>query len=105
MTAFDPERFEAEKYAAYFTELQQAYRRAFDTMNEAFDSDLVHAIDQQVLDESEPVYEDGEFRIDLPENPHERVTGVLVDEEKLEATLDRYVVELRAELRREFDLD
>jgi hypothetical protein len=105
MTEFDPNRFEAEKYAAYFPELQQAYKRAFETMNETFDSDLVHAIDQQVLDESEPVLEDGDFRIDLPENPHERVTGVLVDEEKLEATLDRYREELRAELRRVFDLD
>jgi hypothetical protein len=105
MTEFDPDRFEAEKYADYFTELQQAYKRAFETMNETFDSDLIHAIDQQVLNESEPVYEDGAFRIELPENPHERVTGVLVDEEKLDATLDRYREALRAELRRVFDLD
>ncbi|MFB6172976.1 MAG: DUF5783 family protein [Haloarculaceae archaeon] len=105
MTDFDPETFATEKYAAYFTELQQAYKRAFETMNETFDSQLVHAIDQQVLNESEPFYEDGDFRIELPGSPHDRLTGVLVDEEKLDAVLDRYVSELRAELRREFDLD
>jgi hypothetical protein len=105
MTEFDPGRFAEEKYAAYFTELQQAYKRAFETMNEAYDSTLVHAIDQQVLNESEPFYSDGEFRIELPEDPHERVTGVVVSEEQLESVLERYVEELRTELRREFGLD
>jgi len=106
MADFDPEKFE-DKYVHYFTELQRAYKNAFETMNDAYDSELVHAIDQAVLNESEPLYEDGEFRIDLPEDPHGRVTdaGVLVDEEKLSGTLDRYVDEIEAELRSVFGLD
>ena len=103
MTEFDPEKFE-DKYANYFTELQRAYKNAFETMNDQFDSELVHAIDQQVLNESEPFYEDGAFRIELPENPTERVTAVVVDEGKLEATLDRYVTEIEGELRAVFGL-
>jgi len=102
MAEFDPEQFE-DKYANYFTELQRAYKNAFERMNERYDSELIHAIDQQVLNESEPFYEgDGEFRIDLPENPGDRVTGVIVDDEKLSETLDIYVDELEAELRSVF---
>ena len=104
MTEFDPEKFE-DKYVHYFTELQRAYKNAFETMNDRYDSELIHAIDQQVLNESEPFYEDGEFRVELPENPNERVTGVVVDDEKLTRTLDRYVDEIEAELRRVFGLD
>jgi len=104
MADFDPEKFE-DKYANYFTELQRAYKNAFETMNDRFDSELVHAIDQQVLNESEPFYEDGEFRVELPDDPDERVTAVLVDEEKLETTLERYIEEIKAELRNVFDLD
>ena len=74
-------------------------------MNERFDSNLVHAIDQQILNESEPFYEDGAFRVELPENPKERLTAVVVDDEKLETTLDRYVDELERELRRVFGFD
>ena len=103
MADFDPEKFE-DKYVHYFTELQRAYKSAFETMNEQYDSELVHAIDQQVLNESEPFYEDGEFRVELPENPRERVTGVVVDDEKLAETLDQYVDEIEAELRSVFDL-
>ena len=104
MTDFDPETFAEEKYVEYFPELQQAYKRAFETMNEEFDSQLVHAIDQQVLNESEPFYRDGEFRVELPEDPHSRLKGVVVDGGKLDAVLDRYTEEIRHELRREFDL-
>lgn len=104
MTEFDPEAFE-DKYVHYFTELQEAYKQAFDTMNEEYDSQLIHAIDQQVLNESEPFYEEGEFRIELPEDPTARVTGVVVSDEKIESVLDRYVDELRRELRAVFDLD
>ena len=103
---FDPERFEAEKYREYFTELQQAYKSAFDRMNDRYDSALVHAIDQRVLAESEPFYEDGEFRIDLPEEPTpaERVeaAGVLADADRLEEVLERYREVLEAELRAVF---
>jgi hypothetical protein len=104
MTEFDPEQFE-DKYAHYFPELQRAYKNAFETMNEAYDSELVHAIDQQVLNESEPFYEDGEFRVELPEDPTARVTAIVVDDEKLETTLARYVEEIETELYRVFDLE
>ncbi|WP_121820957.1 DUF5783 family protein [Halostella salina] len=105
MAEFDPEKFE-DKYANYFTELQRAYKNAFERMNERYDSELIHAIDQQVLNESEPFYEgDGEFRIDLPENPGDRVTGIIVDDEKLDETLDIYVDELEAELRSVFGFE
>ena len=105
MPDFDPEKFE-DKYVHYFTELQNAYKRAFDVMNDQYDSELIHAIDQQILNESEPFYEgEGEFRVQLPPNPKERIRGVLVDEEKLTATLDTYVDRLEAELRREFGFE
>jgi len=105
MTAFDPGQFE-DKYANYFTELQTAYRNAFETMNERYDSELIHGIDQFVLNESEPFYEgDGRFRIDLPEDPYERLQGVLVDEEKFDRIMDRYVDEIEAELRAVFEFD
>lgn len=104
MTEFDPEKFE-DKYANYFPELQTAYKNAFEHMNDRYDSELVHAIDQQVLNESEPFYENEQFRVELPENPNERVTGTVVADEKLDAVLDEYVVTLEAELASVFDLD
>jgi len=104
---FDPDRFEEEKYAGYFAELETAYRKAFETMNERFDSGLVHAIDQRVLAESEPFYGDGGFRVELPADPAERVSdaGVVVDDDRVERVLDRYVEELEAELADVFGLD
>ncbi|MFD1598457.1 DUF5783 family protein [Halobellus rarus] len=104
MTDFDPEKFE-DKYANYFPELQRAYKNAFETMNDEYDSELIHAIDQQILNESEPFYEDGEFRIELPEDPKERLTAVVVDEEKLAGVLEAYLEELRRQHRRVFGLD
>lgn len=105
MTTFDPEKFE-DKYTHYFRELQRAYKNAFEYMNDRYDSDLVHAIDQQVLDESEPFYEgDRKFRVELPENPRDRVQGVRVDDETFDATLREYVDRLEAELRRVFGFD
>ena len=99
MTEFDPEKFE-DKYANYFPELQKAYKQAFETMNDAYDSELIHAIDQGVLAESEPFYEgDGQFRVELPEEPIGKLSGVVVDEEKAETVLDRYVEEIESELR------
>ncbi|MFC4359807.1 DUF5783 family protein [Halobium salinum] len=97
MTEFDPEQFE-DKYVHYFPELQRAYKNAFETMNERYDSELVHAIDQQVLNESEPFYEDGAFRVELPPNPTERLTAVVVDDEKVTETLDVYVDEIESQL-------
>ncbi|MFB6096985.1 MAG: DUF5783 family protein [Haloferacaceae archaeon] len=104
MTDFDPEKFE-DKYVHYFPELQRAYKNAFSTMNEEYDSQLIHGIDQQVLNESEPFYEDGEFTVALPENPRERLTAVLVDDEKFEQVLERYVDEIESELYRVFGLE
>jgi hypothetical protein len=105
MVEFDPAKFE-DKYEHYFTELQRAYKQAFETMNDTYDSEAVHAIDQQVLAESEPFYEgDGQFRVELPDDPADRLSGVVVDEEKVEALLDRYVEEIEAELRAVFGFD
>ena len=105
MTEFDPEKFE-DKYANYFPELQRAYKNAFETMNDAYDSELIHAIDQQVLNESEPFYEgDREFRVELPDDPYDRLTAVVVEREKFEQTLERYVDEIEAELRNVFEFE
>ena len=99
MSDFDPDKFE-DKYEHYFPELQQAYRQAFDVMNDRYDSELVHGIDQGILAESEPFYEgDGEFRIELPEDPVDRLSGLVVDREKAETVLDSYVEELENQLR------
>ena len=105
MAEFDPEKFE-DKYVHYLQELEEAYKRAFERMNDAYDSELVHAIDQRVLNESEPFYEgDGEFRVELPEEPIERVQGVLVSDEKVQATLERYVDEIERQLERTFGFE
>ncbi|ELY59167.1 hypothetical protein C491_07496 [Natronococcus amylolyticus DSM 10524] len=105
MAEFDPEKFE-DKYANYFPELQQAYKNAFNRMNDRYDSELVHAIDQQVLNESEPFYDgNGEFRVELPDNPYDRVTGVLVEEERFEEILEIHIEEIERELERVFEFD
>lgn len=105
--AIDPDTFEAEKYVEHFPKLQQAYKNAFTQMNEQYDSTLIHGIDQAILNESEPVYEgDGEFRIDLPADPHGRIDGVVVvDDERLDELLERYVETLISELQRVFDVE
>jgi hypothetical protein len=104
MTEFDPDRFE-DKYANYFPELQKAYKAAFETMNDQYDSTLVHAIDQQVLAESEPFYEGGEsFRIDVPEDAYDRLEGVTIEEERFQETMTRYREEIETELRAVFEL-
>ncbi|WP_436900216.1 DUF5783 family protein [Halovenus halobia] len=104
MADFDPEKFE-DKYEHYFPELQRAYKSAFETMNDQYDSELIHAIDQHVLAESEPFYEgDGEFRIELPDDIEGRLSGVLVDEEKLSTIMERYEQEIESELRTVFGL-
>ena len=103
MATFDPEKFE-DKYVHYFPELQQAYKNAFNRINEQYDSTLVHAIDQQVLNESEPFYEDGEFRIELPDDPYDRITGVVVEEEQFETVLEAHIEAIEAELERVFNI-
>ncbi|GAB7009918.1 DUF5783 family protein [Halorubrum trueperi] len=101
---FDPEKFE-DKYAHYFKELQRAYKNAFNHMNEHHDSQLIHGIDQTVLNESEPFYDDGEFRVELPENPRDRLRGVAVDDETFEETLSEYVERIESELYRTLQVD
>lgn len=105
MTDFEPSKFE-DKYVYYLPRLQRAYRDAFETMNDRRDSQIVHAIDQQVLNESEPFFEGADsepiFRIELPPEPYERLSGVVVDRERFEQILDEYVTELQASLEREF---
>jgi|MGYP006868072518 hypothetical protein len=104
MVEFEPEKFE-DKYEHYFPQLQRAYKNAFNTMNDAYDSTLIHGIDQQVLNESEPVYDPDEgFSIDLPDDPYDRLTGVVVDRETFEETLDRYTDEIVTELRQLFEM-
>ena len=104
MTEFDPEKFE-DKYVHYFDDLQRAYKNAFDHMNDRYDSELIHAIDQQVLNESEPFYEDGEFSVDLPSDPYDRIQGVLVERDRFEEVLDVYVDRIEDELHRVFDVE
>jgi hypothetical protein len=94
---FDPDAFE-DKYANYFPELQRAYKNAFERMSDRHESDIVHAVDQQVLNESEPFYEDGAFRVELPERPAARVTAVAVDDDRLAAVLEDYVATIEDEL-------
>ena len=105
MTEFDAEKFE-DKYEHYFPELQRAYRQAFETMNNQYDSELVHAIDQQILAESEPFYEgEGQFRVELPDEPAERLSAVVVDAERLMGVLEQYIEELQTQLRSVFGFE
>ena len=105
MTEFDPTKFE-DKYANYFTELQKAYKQAFEVMNDRYDSELVHAIDQQILNESEPFYDESDgFYVELPDDPESRLTAVIVDEEKLSAVLEAYVERIEAELHDVFGVE
>jgi hypothetical protein len=104
MAEFDPERFE-EKYVHYFEELERAYSDAYQELHGTRDSELLRAIDRQVLNESEPHYEgDGEFRVELPPDPYERA-GLSVDEERFEAVLDEFVGGIERRLRAEFGFD
>lgn len=103
MPDFDPSKFE-DKYEHYFPELQQAYRNAFETMDREYDSELIHAIDQNVLAESEPFYEkENGFRIELPGDQYSRVNDAVVDADRFETVLSTYVDELERELQRVFD--
>jgi hypothetical protein len=105
MAEFDPERFD-EKYVHYMDELGTAYRRAFEALHGRYDSRVLRAIDRQVLDGSEPFYEgDGEFRVDLPENPRERVGALPVDGATFEAVLSEFVDRIELELSRVFGFE
>ncbi|WP_408959067.1 DUF5783 family protein [Natrinema sp. 74] len=104
MTEFDPEKFE-EKYVHYFEELEEAYSAAYQQLHGQYDSRVLKAIDRQVLSESEPFYAgDGEFRVELPENPRERA-GSVADHEQFDVVLETLVDRIEAELRRIFEFD
>lgn len=104
MTEFDPEKF-AEKYVYYFEELEAAYSNAYQQLHGQCDSTLLRAIDREVLNESEPLYEgDGEFRIDLPPNPQERISAT-VDDEAFDALLEEFTDRIERELHRQFEFD
>ena len=102
----DAETFDEKKYVDFFPQLQQAYKNVFNRMNDEYDSTLIHGIDQNVLNESEPFYDDeaGTFYLDVPEDPYERLsgTGVVVSEDRFETVLSAYVEEIEAELERTF---
>ncbi|SDQ66270.1 DUF5783 family protein [Natronobacterium texcoconense] len=104
MTEFDPEKFE-EKYVYYFEELESAYSSAYQQLHGQYDSQVLKAIDRQVLSESEPVYEgDGQFRVELPDDVDERV-GSVADHDQFETVLERLVGEIERELRRTFEFE
>jgi len=104
MSELTADEFEEQKYVDYFPKLETAYKRAFDDVNGKYDRDLVHAIDQMVLSESEPHYEDDEFTVALPENPLGRIEGVDFDEEYGQQALDEHVERIRAHLRDQFGM-
>jgi hypothetical protein len=100
----DAETFDEKKFTEFFPQLQQAYKNVFNRLNERRDSSLVHGIDQQILSESEPFYDDETgFYLELPEDPADRLTGVVVSDETFEAVLEEYVEEIEAELERTFE--
>lgn len=102
---FDAEEFDETKYTERFPQLQGAYKQAFSEVNETYDSELVHAIDQQVLNESEPFYDsDRGFYVEVPEEPVARVAaaGVIADSDRVETVLQAYTNALSDALAAEF---
>ncbi len=100
----DAETFDEQKYVELFPQLQQAYKDVFNRMNDRYDSTLIHGIDQQVLNESEPFYDDERetFYVELPEDPYGRLTGIEVAKDRFETVLETYTDELESELERTF---
>lgn len=105
MASFDPAKFE-DKYVHYMDELQTAYRNAYQHFHGEYESALLRAIDRRILSESEPFYVgDGEFRVELPENPRERAGDLPVDDETFDAVLQDFVDRIEHELRRVFEFE
>jgi len=102
MTEFDPEKFE-EKYVHYFEELEAAYSSAFQQLHGRYDSAVLQAIDRQVLPESEPFYEDGEFRVELPEDYRDRVEPLPTDQKHFETVLQEFLNRIEQELEQTFE--
>lgn len=105
MTEFDSEKFE-EKYVYYFEELETAYSNAYQQLHGQVNSEVLRAIDRQVLSESEPVYEgDGEFRVTIPDDAKENARPLPGDEESVDAILEEFVVRIEQELRQIFGFE
>ncbi|MFO7927727.1 MAG: DUF5783 family protein [Halobacteriota archaeon] len=102
----DAETFDEKKYVDFFPQLQQAYKNVFNRLNEEYDSTLIHGIDQHVLNESEPFYDDESesFSLEVPDDPYGRLdgSGVVVEKERFDTVLEAYVEELESELERTF---
>ncbi|SDK01490.1 hypothetical protein SAMN05216226_11474 [Halovenus aranensis] len=99
MTDFDPEKFD-EKYVHYFEELETAYSNAYDQLHGEYPSNILRAIDRQILAESEPVYEgDGTFRVALPDDTDDRIAAVPAEADKVKAVLEEFVTRIESELR------
>lgn len=105
MTRFDPEKFE-EKYVHYFDELERAYSEAYQRLHGRYDSELLRAVDRQILSASEPTYEGGEeFSVALPEDLDERLESLPADEAELVPVLEEFVGEIERQLARIFEFD
>ncbi len=105
VTEFDPEKFD-EKYVHYFEELETAYSNAYQHLHGERDSEILRAVDRQILSESEPVYEgDGEFRVALPDDLPERAESLPGEEERIRAVLGEFTDQIERELRRIFGLE
>ncbi|QIO24761.1 DUF5783 family protein [Haloarcula sp. JP-L23] len=105
MTEFDPDKFE-EKYRHYFEELETAYSNAYQNLHGQYDSEVLRAIDRQVLSESEPVYQgDGEFSIALPDDVDARAASLPGSEETFETVLAAFTANIESELRRIFEFE
>ncbi len=105
MTEFDEEKFD-EKYVYYFEELEAAYSNAYQTLHGNADSTILKAIDRQVLSESEPVYEgDGQFRIELPDEPKSLIGDLQASEAAFDELLERFVELVEKELHEQFEFD
>ncbi len=105
MTEFEPEKFE-EKYVHYFEELETAYSNAYQQLHGQANSEVLRAIDRQILSESEPVYEgDGEFRVMLPDDTIEQAQPLPGDEETFNAVLDEFIDRIEGELRHIFGFE
>lgn len=105
MTEFDSEKFD-EKYVYYFDELETAYSNAYQQLHGQADSEILRAIDREVLSESEPVYEgDGQFRVVLPDDIAERKQTLPGDEQTFDAVLTEFVDRIEDELRRLFKFE
>lgn len=105
MTEFDPEKFE-EKYEYYFEELETAYSNAYQQLHGQYNSEVLRAIDRQVLSESEPVYEgNGNFRITLPDDVEQRAQSLPGDEETFNTVLGEFTTEIERELHCIFEFE